>query len=194
MRKNAILWIALRISATTGGILFPTARAVFAVHRLRHLPLSAVCALARALIKNRLLMTQCASIDFHIIIHTFPFVNLFFPKTGAKTPVFADSLLFVNIFCGLCQKTLYKTEKTMYNMCINNDIIHFGALAQLGAHNTGSVGVIGSSPLCSTRKSTCESKCFFYRDRWGGGHIVLKKDKLSLYINTNVMYNRIIMV
>ena len=25
-----------------------------------------------------------------------------------------------------------------------------GALAQLGAHNTGSVGVRGSSPLCST--------------------------------------------
>ena len=29
-----------------------------------------------------------------------------------------------------------------------------GALAQLGAHNTGSVGVRGSSPLCSTKKST----------------------------------------
>ena len=27
-----------------------------------------------------------------------------------------------------------------------------GALAQLGAHNTGSVGVRGSSPLCSTKK------------------------------------------
>ncbi len=26
----------------------------------------------------------------------------------------------------------------------------FGALAQLGAHHTGSVGVRGSSPLCST--------------------------------------------
>ena len=29
-----------------------------------------------------------------------------------------------------------------------------GALAQLGAHNTGSVGVRGSSPLCSTKKRT----------------------------------------
>ena len=28
-----------------------------------------------------------------------------------------------------------------------------GALAQLGAHNTGSVGVRGSSPLCSTKNS-----------------------------------------
>ena len=27
-----------------------------------------------------------------------------------------------------------------------------GALAQLGAHNTGSVGVRGSNPLCSTKK------------------------------------------
>ena len=30
-------------------------------------------------------------------------------------------------------------------------ITYFGALAQLGAHNTGSVGVRGSSPLCSTK-------------------------------------------
>ena len=28
--------------------------------------------------------------------------------------------------------------------------VRIGALAQLGAHNTGSVGVRGSSPLCST--------------------------------------------
>ena len=27
-----------------------------------------------------------------------------------------------------------------------------GALAQLGAHHTGSVGVTGSSPVCSTRE------------------------------------------
>ena len=30
-------------------------------------------------------------------------------------------------------------------------IVSLGALAQLGAHHTGSVGVRGSSPLCSTR-------------------------------------------
>ncbi len=29
-----------------------------------------------------------------------------------------------------------------------------GALAQLGAHNTGSVGVRGSNPLCSTKMET----------------------------------------
>ena len=29
---------------------------------------------------------------------------------------------------------------------------YFGALAQLGAHDTGSVGVRGSNPLCSTKK------------------------------------------
>ena len=28
-----------------------------------------------------------------------------------------------------------------------------GALAQLGAHNTGSVGVRGSNPLCSTKRT-----------------------------------------
>ena len=31
-----------------------------------------------------------------------------------------------------------------------------GALAQLGAHDTGSVGVRGSSPLCSTRGEPSE--------------------------------------
>ena len=34
-----------------------------------------------------------------------------------------------------------------------------GALAQLGAHNTGSVGVRGSNPLCSTNKN----RTFVYR-------------------------------
>ena len=33
-------------------------------------------------------------------------------------------------------------------------IYNFGALAQLGAHHTGSVGVRGSSPLCSTKTET----------------------------------------
>ncbi len=35
-----------------------------------------------------------------------------------------------------------------------------GALAQLGAHNTGSVGVRGSSPLCSTRKNLAIGEVF----------------------------------
>ena len=39
----------------------------------------------------------------------------------------------------------------------------FGALAQLGAHNTGSVGVRGSNPLCSTTKETS----FVYQDKRG---------------------------
>ncbi len=41
-----------------------------------------------------------------------------------------------------------------------------GALAQLGAHHTGSVGVRGSSPLCSTRimnsLSALSQKDFFF--------------------------------
>ena len=32
----------------------------------------------------------------------------------------------------------------------------FGVLAQLGAHNTGSVGVTGSNPVCSTRIRSVE--------------------------------------
>ena len=34
----------------------------------------------------------------------------------------------------------------------SNVKISHGALAQLGAHHTGSVGVRGSSPLCSTKR------------------------------------------
>ena len=37
-----------------------------------------------------------------------------------------------------------------------------GALAQLGAHHTGSVGVRGSSPLCSTRKAVSPSETAFF--------------------------------
>ena len=37
-----------------------------------------------------------------------------------------------------------------------------GALAQLGAHNTGSVGVRGSSPLCSTIASTSKEVLFCF--------------------------------
>ena len=36
----------------------------------------------------------------------------------------------------------------MKEICYNT---RNGALAQLGAHNTGSVGVRGSNPLCSTK-------------------------------------------
>ena len=41
-------------------------------------------------------------------------------------------------------------------------ITYFGALAQLGAHNTGSVGVRGSSPLCSTIASTSKEVLFCF--------------------------------
>ena len=38
----------------------------------------------------------------------------------------------------------------------SDDYTTIGALAQLGAHHTGSVGVRGSNPLCSTNeKSLC---------------------------------------
>lgn len=39
-------------------------------------------------------------------------------------------------------------------------IISHGALAQLGAHDTGSVGVRGSSPLCSTNRVLDEHLLF----------------------------------
>ena len=35
-----------------------------------------------------------------------------------------------------------------------------GALAQLGAHNTGSVGVRGSNPLCSTKNLVLRNEIF----------------------------------
>ena len=48
---------------------------------------------------------------------------------------------------------------------------HFGALAQLGAHHTGSVGVRGSSPLCSTKKKYGTLLCFvlflFFKEHGG---------------------------
>ena len=46
-------------------------------------------------------------------------------------------------FEGKILKCLDKSRKMLYNIII-------GALAQLGAHHPGSVGVRGSNPLCST--------------------------------------------
>ena len=40
--------------------------------------------------------------------------------------------------------------------------IEYGALAQLGAHDTGSVGVRGSSPLCSTKRENRLYSGFLY--------------------------------
>ena len=40
----------------------------------------------------------------------------------------------------------------------------FGALAQLGAHHTGSVGVRGSNPLCSTNYFGCKQAHFHFRE------------------------------
>ena len=47
---------------------------------------------------------------------------------------------------------------------------HLGALAQLGAHHTGSVGVRGSSPLCSTKKvrNTFVFRTFLFFKEHGG--------------------------
>ena len=39
----------------------------------------------------------------------------------------------------------------------------YGVLAQLGAHHTGSVGVRGSNPLCSTIKTADFSRFIHYR-------------------------------
>ena len=44
---------------------------------------------------------------------------------------------------GMHQKLLNKAENELFG-------IIFGALAQLGAHHTGSVGVTSSSLVCST--------------------------------------------
>ena len=41
------------------------------------------------------------------------------------------------------------TNRLEYGMIYK---VSHGALAQLGAHNTGSVGVRGSNPLCSTSR------------------------------------------
>ena len=54
-------------------------------------------------------------------------------------------------------------------------ITQYGALAQLGAHNTGSVGVRGSNPLCSTRKKHTfvyqDNVCFFQRNKSLAGFV-----------------------
>ena len=50
-----------------------------------------------------------------------------------------------------------------------------GALAQLGAHDTGSVGVTGSSPVCSiTKKDTVKVSFFVMLTSYTGFEAVKK--------------------
>ena len=67
-------------------------------------------------------------------------------------------------------KTLLKNAKkgldNLSHFCYNNTV-DYGALAQLGAHNTGSVGVRGSNPLCSTKEKRPPCAVFFLWWSWG---------------------------
>ena len=65
----------------------------------------------------------------------------------------AHFLPFIRFFC-------FKHSHSLFHFSLLL-ITYFGALAQLGAHNTGSVGVRGSSPLCSTIPQALRKKCFF---------------------------------
>lgn len=56
-------------------------------------------------------------------------------------------------------KNLKKSLDKPSRFCYHNGV---GALAQLGAHNTGSVGVTSSSLVCSTKNSDCISNRNFY--------------------------------
>ena len=62
-----------------------------------------------------------------------------------------------------------------------------GALAQLGAHHTGSVGVRGSSPLCSTRitksLSASPQKDFFF----SGFSVLYPNDHTDISLSTNFL-------
>ena len=55
----------------------------------------------------------------------------------------------------------------------------FGALAQLGERNTGSVEVSGSIPLGSTKQQTLVRKCggflFVVTPAWRGSFLLLQK-------------------
>ncbi len=59
-----------------------------------------------------------------------------------------------SFFSSILKKALDRISIIVYNRSV-------GALAQLGAHNTGSVGVRGSNPLCSTRKKHLLSQVLF---------------------------------
>ena len=57
-----------------------------------------------------------------------------------------------------------------------------GALAQLGAHNTGSVGVRGSNPLCSTKKEQVGRLALFFCPRRRLGiYIIAERSDAELY-------------
>ena len=67
-------------------------------------------------------------------------------------------------FFRFCKKIAvkYLTNRLEYGMIYK---VSHGALAQLGAHNTGSVGVRGSNPLCSTKTPPIRTRLFYIYGR-----------------------------
>ena len=58
-----------------------------------------------------------------------------------------------------------------------------GALAQLGAHDTGSVGVTGSSPVCSIDKMRHrKASHFIYQSKSTGLEAALRKQSGGLFL------------
>ena len=67
-------------------------------------------------------------------------------------------------FTEIYQKPLTSPQQSAIISNVNH-----GALAQLGAHNTGSVGVRGSNPLCSTTRTSTSYEVLFLSLRWSIG-------------------------
>ena len=105
---------------------------------------------------------NCGPIGYTYIVYYTTFVpacQQFCPLLQAKSG-FSDLLsAYLSTFF---QKSAFFQKKGLTKEHPSCIIYSFGALAQLGAHNTGSVGVRGSNPLCSTKKALAFCKCFFH--------------------------------
>ena len=80
-------------------------------------------------------------------------------RNKAASATFLFTYFTFYLTCSPCT-SYFSLTSSLFTITYN---LFSGALAQLGAHNTGSVGVRGSSPLCSTtQKSTSKEVLFCF--------------------------------
>ncbi len=72
--------------------------------------------------------------------------------------------------------TIYSVDNFMYDDSLTAD----GAVAQLGEHNAGSVGVRGSNPLSSTKYNRIKKAIIYGELPENGGYLVYLADNRSL--------------
>ena len=117
-------------------------------------------------------------------------MNGFEPTTSCMSSKRSNQLSYTHVLTGIFYHNvpgksivfLFFSKKTWHSPSLLVLYWMFGALAQLGAHNTGSVGVTGSSPVCSTTQKDTFTVSFLCRIINTGLEAALRKQSGGLFL------------